>query len=68
VRKTVDGTSSLLKDDCNLKFEVFVAHIWEKALSKHIPGALEDLESLEFVPIQIRRKLATEPLFIARYE
>ncbi len=68
MRKTADVTSSLLKDECNLEFELFVAHIWEKALSRHIPGALEDLESLEFVPIQIRRKLATEPLFIARYE
>jgi len=68
VKKTVDRTPSFLKDDCNLEIEFFVARIWEKALSKHIPEALEDLESLQFVPLQIRRKLAIEPLFIARYE
>jgi len=52
----------------SVEIEPFVARIWEKIIQKHIPGALEDLESLEFVPIPIRRNLAAEPLFLVRYE
>ena len=57
-----------LENNDSVEIEQFVALIWEKVIQNHIPRALEDLESLEFVPIQIRRKLAVEPLFLVRYE
>ena len=57
-----------LENEESIEIETFVARIWEKVIQKHIPGALEDLESLEFVPIQIRRNLAAKPLFLIRYE
>jgi hypothetical protein len=57
-----------LENEESIEIEPFVARIWEKVIQKHIPRALEDLESLEFVPIQIRRNMAVEPLFLVRYE
>ena len=48
--------------------EKLVADIWEDLNQKHIPEMLVDLESLEYVPREIRMKMATEPIFIRRYE
>ena len=48
--------------------EKLVADIWEDLTHRHIPEMLVDLESLEYVPREIRVKMAAEPLFISRYE
>jgi hypothetical protein len=48
--------------------EKLVADIWEDLTQRHIPEMLVDLESLEYVPREIRVKMAAEPLFINRYE
>jgi len=56
------------KNDNSVELESFVARIWEKVVQRNVPRALEDLESLEFVPIQVRRSLAVKPLFLLRYE
>jgi hypothetical protein len=56
------------ENDNSVEIESFVARIWEEVTRKHIPGALEDLEALKFVPVEIRRKMAVEPLFLVRYE
>ena len=67
-KNTKNKMLPFLENANRFEIEPFVARIWEKVIQKHIPGALEDLESLEFAPIQIRRKLAAEPLFLVRYE
>ena len=48
--------------------EKLVADIWEDLTRRHIPEMLVNLESLEYVPREIRVKMAAEPLFISRYE
>jgi len=67
-KNTKNKMLPLLENDNSVEIELFVASIWKKVIQKHIPGALEDLESLEFVPMQIRRNMAVEPLFLVRYE
>jgi hypothetical protein len=54
----------------NLEYNIekLVADIWEDLTQRHIPEMLVDLESLKYVPREIRVKMATEPLFISRYE
>jgi hypothetical protein len=54
--------------DSEESIEKFVADIWENVTQRHIPEMLIDMESLEYVPRKIRLKMATEPLFIERYE
>jgi hypothetical protein len=46
----------------NKDIEPFVAHVWEDIRQQHLLGMLEDLESLKYVPVKIRRKAASEPL------
>ena len=51
-----------------IEIEAFVANIWNEITQKHIPEMLEDLESLRFVPLEIRKSLAEAPMFLVRYE
>ena len=56
-----------LENSTNKNIEPFVACIWEDIKQQHLLGMLEDLESLKYVSIEIRRKAASEPLFLVRY-
>ena len=56
------------EDSLNNDIEPFVAHLWEDVTQQHLIGMLEDLESLKYVPVEVRRKAASEPLFLVRYE
>jgi len=51
-----------------IEIEAFVANIWNEITQKHVPEMLEDLESLRFVPLEIRKSLAEAPMFLVRYE
>lgn len=48
--------------------EELSAEIWEDVAEKHVAEMLLAMESLRYVPRKIRMKMATEPLFICRYE
>lgn len=50
------------------ELEVYVANVWEDIAQNHVPEMLEALESLKYVPVQIRKKMASEPLFLDRSE
>jgi hypothetical protein len=50
------------------KLEVYIANVWEEIAQKHVPEMLEALESLKYVPVYIRKKLASELLFLDRSE
>jgi len=69
VRKKVANIEPLiLEDRVNKDFETFVARVWEEIEQQHLPWMLEDLESLKYVSVEVRRKAASEPLFLVRYE
>ena len=68
VRKKVANIEHLILEDRVENIEMFVAHVWEENEQQHLPAMLEDLESLKFVPVEVRRKEANEPLFLVRYE
>ena len=69
VRKEIKHTGNLfLEKNMEIDIEPFVARVWEDIKQKHLLGMLEDLESLKYVPVEIRRKAASEPIFIVRYE
>jgi hypothetical protein len=69
VRKEIVNIENLfLENSTNKEIEPFVAHIWENIKKQHLLGMLEDLESLKYVPVKVRRKAASEPLFLVRYE
>ena len=38
------------------ELETYLARVWEDIAKKHVPEMLEDLESLKYVPVQIRKK------------
>lgn len=68
VRKEIANIENMfLEDSMNKDIESVVARVWEEISQKHLLGMLEDLESLKYVPIEIRRKAASEPLFLVRY-
>ena len=69
VRKEIVNIENLfLENSTNKEIEPFVAHIWENIKQQHLLGMLEDLECLKYVPVEVRRKAASEPLFLVRYE
>ena len=69
VRKKVANVEHTVLEDClNKDIESFVARVWEEIEQQDLPSLLEDLESLKFVPVEVRRKEASEPLFLVRYE
>ena len=69
VRKKVASIEHTVLEDCvNNDIESLVARIWEEIEKQDLPEMLEDLESLKYVPVEVRRKTASEPLFIVRYE
>ena len=57
-----------IENSLNKDIEPFVADLWEDVKQQHLLGMLEDLESLKYVPVEVRRKAASEPLFLIRYE
>ncbi len=68
VRKEIANIENMfLEDSMNKDIESVVARVWEEISQKHLLGMLEDSESLKYVPIEIRRKAASEPLFLVRY-
>jgi hypothetical protein len=67
-RKVADIEHTVLEDCISKNIETFVARIWEEIEQQDLPKMLEDLESLKYVPVEIRRKEASEPLFLVRYE
>jgi hypothetical protein len=67
-RKVANIEHTVLEDCVNKDIESFVARIWEEIQQQELPLMLEDLESLKYVPVEVRRKAARESLFIARYE
>lgn len=69
VRKKVANIEHTVPEDCVDKdIESLVARIWEEIEKQELPVMLEDLESLKYVPVEVRRKAASEPLFLVRYE
>ena len=69
MRKKVANIEHTVLEDCvNKDIESFVARVWEEIEQQDLPSLLEDLESLKFVPVEVRRKEASEPLFLVRYE
>ena len=69
VRKKVTNIERVvLKDFGNKDIESLVARIWEEIEQQELPVMLEDLECLKYVPVEVRRKAASEPLFLVRYE
>jgi hypothetical protein len=67
-RKVANIEHTVLEDCINKDIETFVARIWQEIEQQDLPKMLEDLESLKYVPVEIRRKEASEPLFLVRYE
>jgi hypothetical protein len=61
-KKTANIKNLFLENSTNKDIEPFVAHVWEDIRQQHLLGMLEDLESLKYVPVKIRRKAASEPL------
>jgi hypothetical protein len=69
MRKEVANIEHTVFEDCvNKDIESLVARIWEEIEKQELPAMLEDLESLKYVPAEVRRKAASEPLFLVRYE
>lgn len=69
VRKKIANIENLvLENSMNKDIEPFVAQVWEDIKQQHLLGMLEDLESLKYVPVEVRRKAANKPLFLVRYE
>ena len=69
VRKKVTNIERpVVKDFVNKDIESLVARIWKEIEQQELPVMLEDLESLKYVPVEIRRKAASEQLFLVRYE
>ena len=68
VRKKVADIEPLILEDRAEDIEMFVARIWEGIEKQNVPRMLEDLESLKYVPVEVRRKTASEPLLLVRYE
>ena len=69
VRKKVANIEHTVLEDCvNKDIESFVARVWEEIEQQDLPSLLEDLESLKLVRVEVRRKEASEPLFLVRYE
>jgi hypothetical protein len=67
-RKVANIEHTVLEDCINKNIETFVARIWQEIEQQDLPKMLEDLESLKYVPVEIRRKEASKPLFLVRYE
>jgi len=67
-REVADIEHMVLEDCINKDIETFVARIWQEIEQQDLPKMLEDLESLKYVPVEVRRKEAGEPLFLVRYE
>ena len=68
-RRKVENIEHPVLEDCIHKdIETFVARIWQEIEQQDLPKMLEDLESLKYVPLEIRRKEASETLFLVRYE
>jgi len=68
-RRKVANIEHMVLEDCiNKDIETFVARIWQEIEQQDLHKMLEDLESLKYVPVEIRRKEASEPLFLVRYE
>ena len=63
-------TKPFVFPDCSEdhELEVYIGMVWEEIAQNHVPKMLEDLESLKYVPVQIRKKMASEPLFLDRSE
>lgn len=69
VRKKVANIERTILEDCvNKDIESLVARIWKEIEQQELPVMLEDLECLKYVPVEVRRKAASEPLFLVRYE
>ena len=69
VRKEIVNIENVfLENSTNKEIESFVARIWEDIKQQHLPGMLEDLECLKYVPVEVRRKAASALLFLVRYE
>ena len=69
VRKKVANIERTVLEDCvNEDIETYVARVWKEIEQQHLPMMLEDLESLKYVPVDIRRQAASESLFLVRYE
>ena len=67
-KKVTNIERPVVKDFVNKDIESLVARIWKEIEQQELPVMLEDLESLKYVPVEIRRKAASEPLFLVRYE
>jgi hypothetical protein len=67
-KKVANIEHTVLGDWVNKDIEKFVACVWKEIEQQDLPKMLEDLESLKYVPVEVRRKAATEPLFLVRYE
>jgi hypothetical protein len=67
-RKVANIEHTVLEDCINKNIETFVARIWQEIEQQDLPKMLEDLECLKYVPVEIRRKEASKPLFLVRYE
>ena len=68
-RRKVENIEHPVLEDCIHKdIETFVARIWQEIEQQDLPKMLEDLESLKYVPVEVRRKEASEPLFLVRNE
>lgn len=69
VRKEVTNIErAVLEGFGNKDIESLVARIWKEIEQQELPVMLEDLESLKYVPVEVRRKAASEQLFLVRYE
>jgi hypothetical protein len=66
--KVVNIEHTVLEDCVDREIESLVARIWEEIEQQELPVMLEDLESLKYVPVEVRKKAASEPLFLVRYE
>lgn len=67
-KKVANIEHLIFEDSLNQDIEEFVARIWAEIERQHLPRMLEDLESLQYVPVWVRRKAAEEPLLLARCE
>ena len=68
-RRKVENIEHPVLEICiNNDIEAFVARIWQEIEQQDLPKMLEDLESLKYVPVEVRRKEASEPLFLVRNE
>ena len=68
-RRKVENIEHRVLEDCiHKEIETFVARIWQEIEQQDLPKMLEDLESLKYVPVEVRRKEAIEPLFLVQNE